>query len=54
MEGGDLCIRAELEHTLFSDKCFRFADVLFPEQELPIEVAEVDRVEINLWSIWKT
>lgn len=44
----DLGVRIERQSTLPGDVRFRLADVLLVEQKLTIQVAHVDRIQIDL------
>lgn len=44
----DLDVRIEAKRTLTSDFRLGLADVLLVEQELPVQVAHVDCVQVNL------
>lgn len=48
MVRGNLHVRIECQGTLAGHLRFALADVLLVEQELPIEIAHVDRVQVDL------
>lgn len=38
----------ECQSTFAGDHCFRFAHMFFVEQKLAIQIADIDRIQINL------
>lgn len=50
----NLHIRIKLESSFACNICLRLSDVLFVEQELAVQVAYIDGVEINLKQIKKS
>lgn len=40
--------RVKTQHTLSGNNCFRFANMLFLEQKLSVEIAHVNGVKIDL------
>lgn len=44
----DIGARIEPQGRLTRDDCLRLSNVLLVEQELPIEIGQVDGVEVNL------
>lgn len=48
MMGHDLGIRIESQSALPCHTSFRLSHVLFPEEELPVEIADIYGVQVNL------
>lgn len=46
--GCNLHIRIKLQGTLPGHLCLALADVLLVEQELPVQIAHIDRVQVDL------
>ena len=46
-------IGGEAFNHLTRNLCFRLSDVRFIEEELPVQIADIDRIKINLDIAWE-
>lgn len=49
MVGFNLYIWVECQRTFTSHFSFRFTNMFFVEQKLPIQIADINRIQIDLW-----
>lgn len=54
MMSNNIDIGVEAQRTVFGNLCLGLADMFFMEQELTVEVADVDCVQVNLEVRYKT